>query len=59
MRVRGRRERSLPHDQLAVHGAARIIVDKGIDADAMREKGIDADLVVRSTMHMLRLAMQP
>lgn len=40
-----------------VHGAARLIVDKGIDADAMREKGIDADLVIESTMKMLNLAL--
>ena len=43
----------------ATHGAARLIVDKGIDADAMREKGVHADLVIQSTMNMLRLAMQP
>lgn len=42
-----------------VHGAARLIVDKGIDADAMREKGIDTELVIKSTMNMLRIAMVP
>jgi AcrR family transcriptional regulator len=40
-----------------VHGAARLIVDKGIDADPMREKGIDAALVIESMMKMLRIAL--
>mgnify|MGYP000170668969 CR=1 FL=1 len=43
----------------AVHGAARLIVDKGIDADGMREKGIDAQLVIESTMRMLNQALLP
>jgi len=41
----------------AVHGAARLLVDRGIDADPMREMGIDAAMVIESTMAMLRRAL--
>jgi len=43
----------------AVHGAARLIVDKGIDNDGMREKGVDAALVERATLAMVRRSLTP
>jgi len=41
----------------AVHGAARLVVDKGIDDDQMRDKGIDVAMVERGTLAMVRRAM--
>jgi len=43
----------------AVHGAARLIVDKGIDNEGMRDKGIDAEMVERGTLDMVRRALTP
>lgn len=41
----------------AVHGAASLLVDKGIDNDTMQELGINRELVVSSTLQMVRRSL--
>lgn len=43
----------------AVHGAAALIVDKGLDEGKMADKGVTGSLVVEATLGMVRRSVVP
>jgi AcrR family transcriptional regulator len=43
----------------AVHGVARLLVDKGLDGGAMADKGVTPELVVEGTLAMISRGLAP